>query len=198
MICTGAGRGLPLSAKRKRGRHDLVCDQKSACTPHFNPLLRRSGTALHSEFDVGTTGTVRPGRPSQTNKMGSAMISGNQTDNLRLGRIAPTLGVTDIQAAYRIYNSVFGFEKVFENGEPVGFMVLEKDDAELHLSLQRDYKAPHFNVAHLLVSDADAAHEACVRHRLRIIKRLQDKDYGLRAFVFADPDGNRIDVGQTT
>lgn len=66
--------------------------------------------------------------------MGSAMISGNQTDNLRLGRIAPTLGVTDIQAAYRIYNSVFGFEKVFENGEPVGFMVLEKDDAELHLS----------------------------------------------------------------
>ena len=31
---------------------------------------------------------------------------------------------------------------------------------------------------------------------LRIIKGLQDKDYGLRAFVFEDPDGNRIDVGQ--
>jgi hypothetical protein len=31
---------------------------------------------------------------------------------------------------------------------------------------------------------------------MRIIKGLQDKDYGLRAFVFEDPDGNRIDVGQ--
>ena len=27
-----------------------------------------------------------------------------------------------------------------------------------------------------------------------ILKR--DADYGLRGFVFADPDGNRIDVGQ--
>ena len=30
---------------------------------------------------------------------------------------------------------------------------------------------------------------------LRIIKGLADKDYGLRAFVFEDLDGNRIDVG---
>jgi hypothetical protein len=31
---------------------------------------------------------------------------------------------------------------------------------------------------------------------LRIIKGLAGKDYGLRAFVFEDLDGNRIDVGQ--
>jgi catechol 2,3-dioxygenase-like lactoylglutathione lyase family enzyme len=31
---------------------------------------------------------------------------------------------------------------------------------------------------------------------VRIIKSLRDKDYGQRAFVFADPDGNRIDVGE--
>lgn len=31
---------------------------------------------------------------------------------------------------------------------------------------------------------------------LRIIKGPQDKNYGLRAFVFEDLDGNRIDVGQ--
>ena len=47
-----------------------------------------------------------------------------------------------------------------------------------------------------MVDDADALHEACRQHGLRIIKRLQDKDYGLQAFVFEDPDGNRIDVGQ--
>jgi uncharacterized glyoxalase superfamily protein PhnB len=47
-----------------------------------------------------------------------------------------------------------------------------------------------------MVIDVDALHAICQRHGLRVIKRLQDKDYGLRGFVFADPDGNRIDVGQ--
>ena len=31
---------------------------------------------------------------------------------------------------------------------------------------------------------------------VRIIKSLKDKDYGQRAFVFADTDGNRIDVAR--
>ncbi|WP_299816814.1 glyoxalase/bleomycin resistance/extradiol dioxygenase family protein [uncultured Roseibium sp.] len=123
------------------------------------------------------------------------MPSDNST-NQRLGRIAATLGVTDIHRSLQIYHAVFGLEKVFENGDPVGFMILKKDDAELHLSLQKTYKAPAFNQAHMLVADADAALKACERHGLRIIRHLQDKDYGLRAFVFADPDGNRIDVGQ--
>lgn len=48
----------------------------------------------------------------------------------------------------------------------------------------------------MMVSDVDALHALCQKHGLRIIKSLQDKDYGLRAFVFEDPDGNRIDVGQ--
>ena len=33
---------------------------------------------------------------------------------------------------------------------------------------------------------------------MKIIKALASKDYGQRAFVFADPDGNRIDVGERT
>lgn len=115
---------------------------------------------------------------------------------VRLGRIVPTLPVSDIEASYHLYNSLFGFEKVFENGDPVGFMILKKDDAELHLTLQKNQKAAHFNVAHMLVSDADAAYKLCQEHDLKIIKRIQDKNYGLRAFVFADRDGNRIDVGE--
>jgi len=115
---------------------------------------------------------------------------------LRFGRIAATLPVRDIAASYQFYSSVFGFEKIFENGQPTGFMILRRDDAELHLTLQKDHKAAKFNVAHMLVSDADEVHQSCLRHGLRIIKRIEDKDYGLRAFVFADLDGNRIDVGE--
>jgi catechol 2,3-dioxygenase-like lactoylglutathione lyase family enzyme len=28
------------------------------------------------------------------------------------------------------------------------------------------------------------------------VKGVRDHEFGLRAFVFADPDGNRIDVGE--
>lgn len=115
---------------------------------------------------------------------------------VRFGRIAAMLPVKDMAKAEAFYTDVLGFKKVFENGRPVGFMILKRDAGELHLTLQPIYKAPAFNVAHMMVDDVDALHAACQNYGLRIIKRLQDKDYGLRAFVFADPDGNRIDVGQ--
>lgn len=96
--------------------------------------------------------------------------------------------------ALAFYEDVLGFRRVFENGEPVGFVILRCDEAELHLTLQRDHRPASFNVMHMIVGDADAMHEACRRSGMRIVKGLRDHDYGLRAFVFADPDGNRIDV----
>jgi catechol 2,3-dioxygenase-like lactoylglutathione lyase family enzyme len=115
---------------------------------------------------------------------------------IRFGRIAAMLPVKNIERACEFYTKILGFTKVFENGTPVGFMILKKDQAELHLTLQPNHKAAPFNVAHMIVHDVDALHAICQRHGLRIVKSLQDKDYGLRAFVFEDPDGNRIDVGQ--
>jgi uncharacterized glyoxalase superfamily protein PhnB len=75
-------------------------------------------------------------------------------------------------------------------------MVLKKDDAELHLSWRRDHRASTTNVAHLFVDDVAALYQHCQQAGVRIIKSLASKDYGQDAFVFADPDGNRIDVGQ--
>lgn len=115
---------------------------------------------------------------------------------IRFGRVAPMLPVKDIQKAHDFYAKVLGFRKTFENGNPVGFMILKRDDAELHLTLQPAYKSAPFNVVHMLVSNVDELHHICSDYGLRIIKRLENKDYGLRAFVFEDPDGNRIDIGQ--
>jgi catechol 2,3-dioxygenase-like lactoylglutathione lyase family enzyme len=120
----------------------------------------------------------------------------NDGKAIRFGRVAAMLPVTDMQRATAFYCGVLGFAKTFENGNPVGFMILERDDAELHLTLQKDHRAVHFNVAHMMVDNVDALHDACKTHGLRIVKGLRDHDYGLRAFVFEDPDGNRIDVGQ--
>ena len=121
------------------------------------------------------------------------------SDGLRFGRMAPGIAVTDIQRAHDFYTGIFGFKKIFENGTPVGFMILKRDEAELLIAQQKGFKAnktPGFNVAHLMVSDASALYDTCVKNGVRIIKGLKDKDYGLKAFVFEDPDGNRIDVGE--
>lgn len=115
---------------------------------------------------------------------------------IRFGRIAAMLPVKDINKAHDFYTKVLGFQKTFENGNPVGFMILKRDQGELHLTLQPGHNAADFNVAHMLVDDVDALHAICKQVGARIIKSLQNKDYGLRAFVFEDPDGNRIDVGQ--
>jgi catechol 2,3-dioxygenase-like lactoylglutathione lyase family enzyme len=115
---------------------------------------------------------------------------------IRFGRAAPTICVRDIDAALAFYAGVLGFTKVFENGDPVGFVVLKRDAAEIHLSLKRDYRPSTVNVAHLFVSDAKALYGVCETAGVRIVKALAEKDYGQRAFVIADPDGNRIDVGE--
>lgn len=123
-------------------------------------------------------------------------MTAKPVSDITFGRLAAGIFVRDIEKARAFYSDVLGFEKTFQNGDPVGFMILEKDKAELHLNLVKDHKSSTTNVAHLIVDDVDALHAVCVAAGARIIKSLADKDYGLRAFVFADPDGNRIDVGQ--
>lgn len=112
------------------------------------------------------------------------------------GRTAPSICVRDIRVAYDFYARILGFRKIFENGDPVGFMVLKKDRAEIHVSRKPDHKASTTNVMHMFVSDAAALYAICETEGVRIVKGLMDKEYGQRAFVFADPDGNRIDVGE--
>jgi len=115
---------------------------------------------------------------------------------IRLGRIAAEIGVTDMARAIAFYRDVFGFEAVFANGEPVVFTILEKDAAELHLMLSPGYRGPDFNVAHIYVDDVDTLYQSCRDAGVSIVRTIADKDYGMRAFVLADPDGNRIDIGQ--
>ena len=104
--------------------------------------------------------------------------------------------MTDIPRAVEFYSTVLGFRKVFENGMPVGFVILKKDAAELHLTLEKNHKPAARNLAHLMVEDAAALHDHLECRGVRIIRSLRDADFGLRCFVFADPDGNRINVGQ--
>lgn len=115
---------------------------------------------------------------------------------VQFGRIAPTLAVADIERALAFYVGILGFDKTFENGSPAGFVILKKDDAELHLTRAPQHRGTTQNVAHLMVADAAALYVHLEAHKVRIVKGIRDADFGLRCFVFADPDGNRIDVGE--
>jgi catechol 2,3-dioxygenase-like lactoylglutathione lyase family enzyme len=112
------------------------------------------------------------------------------------GRIAATASVTDMERALAFYVGVLGMTNAFQNGNPVRFVILKRDAAELHLAFAPAHHASEANIAHLLVADATALYDHLVAHGTPIVKGLRDADYGLRNFVFADPDGNRIDVGQ--
>ncbi len=112
------------------------------------------------------------------------------------GRIAAGIGVADMARAVAFYTDVLGFAVMFQNGDPVIFTILERDAAELHLLLSPGWRGPTFNVAHMFVDDVDALHRHCVAAGVPIVKAIADKDYRMRAFVIADPDGNCIDIGQ--
>jgi len=118
------------------------------------------------------------------------------TPDIRFGRMAPTLSVSDIDQSVGFYTRILGFTKVFENGSPVGFVILKRDGAELHLSLRKGHAASSQNVAHLMVQDAAVVYEHLESRGVRIVKTLRDATFGMRCFVFADLDGNRIDVGE--
>ena len=104
--------------------------------------------------------------------------------------------VRDLDAALAFYVGVLGMTETFRNGDPVGFVIVERDDAEIHLTLQPSHRATTANVLHLMVDDAAALHQHLQEHGVRIVKGIRDADYGMRTFVMADPDGNRIDVGE--
>ena len=114
---------------------------------------------------------------------------------MEFGRIAASIGVTDLERALAFYVGVLGMVKTFENG--TRFAIVERGPAELHLTRVERHVAGEHNVAHLMVSDARALHDQLVAGGTRIVKAIRDADYGMRGFVFADPDGNLIDVGQT-
>jgi catechol 2,3-dioxygenase-like lactoylglutathione lyase family enzyme len=51
------------------------------------------------------------------------------------GRIAAGIGVADMARSVAFYTVVLGLRRVFQNGDPVIFAILERDAAEWHLLL---------------------------------------------------------------
>jgi catechol 2,3-dioxygenase-like lactoylglutathione lyase family enzyme len=107
-------------------------------------------------------------------------------------RVMPILTVPDLEAARDAYVRVLGLREVMN----LGWIVTLADDELRHqVSLMtKDETAPVNPNVSIEVDDVDAAHQAAIDARLKIVHPLSDEEWGVRRFFFADAAGNVINV----
>ena len=96
--------------------------------------------------------------------------------------------VRDMNRAIAFYREL-GFELTSEGDE---FTVLSWDGRDICLDLRDDLPPPsaipQANLR-IMVPDVDRRWERVTAMGARIIDPIADRDYGLRDFIFTDPDG---------
>jgi uncharacterized glyoxalase superfamily protein PhnB len=126
------------------------------------------------------------------------------TDNAPAPQVWPTLRARDARALIRFLVDVLGFEETVVYGEgdrvdhaqltwpPGGGIMLgsARDDPDDPWAL-----APGGGAAYAVTDDPDAIHDRAVAAGAKIIRPLEDTDYGSREFSLRDPEGNRWSFG---
>ncbi|HKE58765.1 MAG TPA: glyoxalase superfamily protein [Pyrinomonadaceae bacterium] len=113
-------------------------------------------------------------------------------------RVAPVYPVADVSKAIEWYGHIFGFEVRVVNppDDPLPvYAVLYRDEVSLHL-LRAD-EAPYGLAAPMQAqfwvnSDVDALFERAELLGVKVLQRPDDRPWGHRDFMVADPDGNIV------
>lgn len=119
-----------------------------------------------------------------------------QPDNF--SHAATVLPVQDMQASIRFYTHSLPFELSFSWGEPVSYAVLKKGGVSIHLTQRADDREPSSEhcALYIFVYDIDQIYQHCVEQKVNIINPLSERDYEMRDFDIADPDGHIISFGK--
>jgi uncharacterized glyoxalase superfamily protein PhnB len=113
-------------------------------------------------------------------------------------RVDPVYPVADVAVAIEWYRRVFAFEPSLVNppGDPVPvYAVLHRDGVRLHL-LRRD-EAPHgltgpVQAQFWVKSGLDDMFRHADSMGVKVLQRPDDRPWGHRDFMVADPDGNVV------
>ena len=110
------------------------------------------------------------------------------------GQVIPTLPARDIDETVAYYERL-GFELVAAYPGDQRYVIIRRDDAELHF-----YEFPvdpkqNLSGCYLRIGDAAALHDEWEAARTEILQPLTETDYGLREFAVSDPNGNLIKIG---
>ncbi|MDZ4777134.1 MAG: VOC family protein [Alphaproteobacteria bacterium] len=113
-----------------------------------------------------------------------------------LGRSIPLLHVARMAGARRVYVDQLGFAvrseyRADETLPDPAYMVVQRDDAVLHLSsFSGDGVSGH--VASILADDVDALHAEFAAKGVAICMPPTDQSWGTRELYVEDADGNSV------
>jgi predicted enzyme related to lactoylglutathione lyase len=110
----------------------------------------------------------------------------------KFNQVAPAFAAKDFDGLVAFYTGVLGFEARYKTDV---YAVLYRDDVSLHIYPERDGTVGGNNSAYFFVEGVDAIYEQ-VRKRATIVHPISNQDYGLRDFLLADPEGNKIGIAQ--
>ena len=110
------------------------------------------------------------------------------------GQIIPTLPARDMDDTVGYYERL-GFEVVADYPGEQRYVIVRRDDAELHF-----YEFPvdpkqNLSGCYLRIGDAPSVHDEWAAVGTEILQPLTETDYGLHEFAISDPNGNLIKVG---
>lgn len=111
----------------------------------------------------------------------------------RFESIMPEMPVRNLTAAIDFYARVLGFRQEYVHGDE--YAVMKRDGVLLGLIRQRPDAQPGQGRAYAFVSGIDDYYEGVRAAGARVTDPLERRPYGLKDFVIADPDGNRLAFG---
>jgi catechol 2,3-dioxygenase-like lactoylglutathione lyase family enzyme len=112
---------------------------------------------------------------------------------VQLRSVAPILQVADLPRAIDFYTKILGFELGWTGGTPPFIASVCRDNVELNLRLEL---RPVPSRVYIQAGGVDTYSEGIRAAGVPMIHPLEDRDYGMRDFTFADPDGNTIAIGE--
>ena len=119
-------------------------------------------------------------------------------------RSNPLYAVSDVAASIRWYEEVCGFKAtlVHDGLHGANYAVLYRDTVSIHLvraaEAQHGIRPPAQAQFWVSASDEfEALFEHAKRHGVRILEPVEERPWGHRDFLLADPDGNVVWITQS-
>lgn len=131
----------------------------------------------------------RPASASYGRAYGTAMAD-------QLLGIRANLEVGDVERSIAFYGRVLGLEAVVTMGEPVTFAILAADGASMVVAHAAQPAVATIAACYVDVGDVEAAYARGRGAGAEITAEPTTHPWGMRDFVFRDPDGHQIAVGQ--
>ena len=115
---------------------------------------------------------------------------------LTLLGIRANLEVRDVVRSIAFYERALGLDTVVTMGEPATFAILAAGDASIAIASAAKPAVAAITACYVDVTDVEAAHERCRDAGAEITAAVTTHPWGMRDFVFRDPDGHEIAVGE--